>query len=272
MHMSHKYASLPPRSTLVLKYGGSAMAGLPGEEVLAEVAALHAQGHGVLLVHGGGPEIDSALAAAGLASERIDGLRVTTEATLAVTEMVLCATINKRLVRALVAAGVRAVGISGEDDGLLRARRSQRYDGKLGFVGEGVACEPRLLHALLAAGIVPVVAPLALSKDATHALNVNADEAAGAVAGAMRAAALLFVTDVARLRAVADDPASAIDRLTVAQARAFLLSDACRDGMRPKVRAAIAAHEAGVKAVYLCASGPEAIARALDDQDATVLA
>ena len=271
MHVTNNYAI--PQGLWVVKYGGSARPGAdPSDPLLGEIAALHAAGERIVLVHGGGPEIDEALRERGLGGERIDGLRVTDAASLAVVEMLLCATINKRIVRALRARGARAVGISGQDDGTLQARRSMRFEGRLGAVGERVSCDARLIEAILAMPAIPVLAPLALERDGAEALNVNADEAAAAVAAALRARALFFVTDIARVRAVASDPASGIDRLSPAAARALLDSAECRDGMRPKLRAAIAAREGGAEAVYICLAGPGALRAARERHDATIVA
>lgn len=271
MHMTHNYA-IPPGISVV-KYGGSTRPGAEARDpLLDEIAALHAAGERIVLVHGGGPEIDEALRERSIEGERIDGLRATDDRSLAVVEMLLCATINKRIVRALRARGARAVGISGEDDGTLQAQRSTRFEGRLGAVGEQVICDPRLLAAILAMPAIPVLAPLALEIDRAAALNVNADEAAAAVAAALRASALFFVTDIARVRAVASDPGSGIDRFSPESARAFLDSAECRDGMRPKLRAAIAAREGGAEAAYICLAGPGALRAARDRHDASIIA
>jgi len=267
----HSYAI--PLKLWIVKYGGSAHPGAaPEDPLLDEIAELHAAGERVLLVHGGGPEIDTALRERGIGGERFDGLRATDERSLATIEMVLCATINKRIVRALQERGATAVGISGQDGGTLRAHRSSRFNGRLGAVGERVACDPRLLETLLTMPAIPVLAPLALDIADARALNVNADEAAAAVAAAFPASALFFVTDIERVRAVASDPRSGIDRFTVSTARAFLNGEQCRDGMRPKIRAAIEACEGGAEAAYICLARPGALRAARDCNDATIVA
>jgi acetylglutamate kinase len=266
MHMTNSYAS-----TLVVKYGGNAM-GVDGlDPVLAEIAELHHAGTPIVLVHGGGPEIDRWLALRGVQTERIDGLRVTDAVTLEVTEAVLCATVNKRIVRELIGNDVRAIGVSGEDAALLRARIVRGSHGEdLGFVGGETQCDPALLHDLLAAKYLPVVAPLALALDAPHALNVNADAAAAAIASALKARAFVQITNVARVLADPVNPASAIDTMTLDEARAFAQSPACSGGMYPKVQAAITAVAAGAQASFICAAGPGVIARAMHG-DATVV-
>jgi acetylglutamate kinase len=269
MHMSHNYAS-----TLVVKYGGGAMSEEPHESpdpVLLEIAALRRERH-VVLVHGGGPEIDAALARVGVQTPRIDGLRVTDAATLEVTEAVLCATINKRLVRAALGLGMPAVGISGEDGAMLVARRATAANGRdLGYVGSVEKIDARLVLALLEAAFLPIVAPLAIARDARHAYNVNADLAAAAIAGALGAAAFVVITNVSRVRRDAEDPASGIDRLTPEEALRFAAGDACRSSMKPKVAAAAYAVNAGAAASYICAGKPNAIESALRG-DATVIA
>ena len=262
--MEHKYST-----PLVVKYGGSALgtAGHPEAEraskgggqdpVLASAVALHRRGSPVVLVHGGGPEIDRWLAERNVPTRRVDGLRVTDDATLEVTEAVLCATVNKRIVRTCAALGAKAVGISGEDAGTLVAKRALGSKGEdLGYVGEVTSCDPVLIDLLLDAGYLPVVAPLAVAEDKAHAYNVNADLAAAALAGALRAHAFVMITDVERVRRDPSDPASGIDRMSLAQARAFMQTPACEGGMKPKMHAAIAAVDAGAATAYICAQQP----------------
>jgi len=253
--MEHNYSS-----PLVVKYGGNAMG--EGGGLLPELVQLHLDGTPVVLVHGGGPEIDRWLAQRNVPTRRVDGLRVTDEATLEVTEAVLCATINKRLVRACAALGAKAVGISGEDADTLVAQTAHGSHGEdLGFVGEVTACDPSLINLLLAANYLPVVAPLAVAPDDAHAYNVNADLAAAAIAGAVRARAFVMITNVERVRRDPKDPNSGIGRLTLEEARAFVDTPACEGGMRPKMLAAIAAVESGAAASYICS--PQSIAAAL---------
>lgn len=254
---------------IVVKYGGNAMEPGADDPVLADCAALHAAGHRIVLVHGGGPQIDAALARRGVPEERIEGLRVTDAATLEVVEAVLCATVNKQLVRALGRYGVQAAGVSGQDAGLLRARRT---DPRLGYVGEVGEVDPSLLLALLGAGFLPVVAPLALDWDETEGrLNVNADSAAGAIAGALDADAYVVVTDVEGVRRDLADPGSAVPRLTAAEAVAWLADGTLTGGMRPKMRGVLDALGHGARRALIAGAGPEAIRRALDGRGTEVL-
>lgn len=271
--MTHNYAS-PLGRTLVVKYGGNAFAD-PGQPdpVLSELALLQAGGARIVLVHGGGPEIDAALARDGTPTARVEGLRITDERSLEIIEALLCGTINKRFVRACAAVGMRAVGLSGQDDALLVAGFARSTGGaSLGYVGHIVATNTALLDCLLDRGLLPIIAPLAVARDGTHALNVNADFAAAALAAALRADAFIAITNVARVLRDPADERSGIAELSLAEASAFERSDACRAGMKPKLAAAIEAVRGGCAASYICAAMPGAIAGALDRGEATRIA
>lgn len=266
MHMLHKFASV-----VVVKYGGNAMGESDGA-LLAELADLRAAGHAVILVHGGGPEIDEALGKRGLQTRRVDGLRVTDADALEVAEAVLCATANKRLVRLCLRHGIPAIGISGQDGGLIRARRALSPAGRdIGFVGAIASVDPAPLIALLQAGYLPIVSPIAVDADARHAYNVNADTVAGAIAAALKADAYVALTNVERVLRDPSDPASAIDCLSMSDARAFAGSHACASGMKPKMLAAIDAVAGGAHRAYICGAKPGAIAGALAG-NATIIA
>jgi acetylglutamate kinase len=250
---------------IVLKYGGNAMAvDDAADPTLDEVAAFAARGDRVVLVHGGGPQIDAELRAKGIREVRVAGLRATGAAARDVVEYVLCGTVNKALVRALGARSTRAVGISGEDGGLLTARRAAAIDGvDLGYVGEIEAVDPRAVAALLDAGYVVVVAPLALDAAGGGALNCNADTAAGALAGALRADAYVAITNVAGVRRDVRDPESVIPRLSLDDAERCLADGTFVDGMIPKMRAAIEAVRGGARRAVVAGAGPGAIDAAL---------
>lgn len=248
------------------------MGGAADAAVFEELAELRAAGHAVILVHGGGPEIDEALKRRGIVTPRVDGLRVTDEAALEVAEAVLCATANKRLVRLCLQNGINAIGISGQDGGLIRARRAAAPSGgDLGFVGEIVSVDPTAVLALLDAGYLPIVSPIAVDEPATYAYNVNADTVAGAIAGAIAADAYVALTNVERVLRDPRDPATAIDRFSLAEARDFADSEACASGMKPKMLAAIDAVVRGARQACICAAGSGAIAGALGG-NATVIA
>jgi acetylglutamate kinase len=268
MHMSYNYASA--ENPLVVKYGGHAMT-READPVLEEIAARWNGGEAIVLVHGGGPEIDAALARSGVSTQRVDGLRVTDAATLQIAEAVLCATINKRIVRALLALGVKAVGLCGQDGAMLVADRAQSAGGQdLGFVGDVTTTDVRALRALLDAGLLPVVAPVGVAARGEWALNVNADLAAGAIAAALKADAFVSITDVPRVYRDPDDPGSGIEEISLEEARVFEATGACRSSMKPKLRSAIAAVEGGVARAYICRSTIRPIAQAFAG-DATLI-
>jgi acetylglutamate kinase len=232
---------------IVLKYGGNAMTAGAEDPVLDEIAAMSRAGTSLVLVHGGGPQIDAALRAQGIPEERVEGLRVTSAAARDVVEAVLCGSVNKDLVRGLIARGARAFGCSGQDGALLTVRRMRITGHDLGFVGEPAHVDAELLRGLLALGVLPVIAPLGLEPDEGVALNLNADTVAGAIAAALRADAYVVLTNVAGVRRDLGDPASVIPRLTLDEAHGFLADGTFSAGMRPKMRAAIEAVTGGAR-------------------------
>lgn len=250
---------------LVVKYGGNAMSALEDDPVLADcVSLVNDEDHRLVLVHGGGPAIDAALKERGIVEKRLAGLRVTGRNSLDVVESVLCATVNKALVRALCGLGVSAVGVSGEDAGMLVARAAPPVDGEsLGFVGEVASVHPLLVEVLLEHRFVPVVAPLGVAEDSSSAFNINGDTAAGALAGALRADAFIAITDVAKIRERLDDPSSAIDRLSLARAKQWRSEGKLAGGMLPKVDACFEALQRGAKRAIVAGAGPKAVQNAL---------
>ncbi len=217
---------------LVIKLGGSALD--YQRDVLEDVIWLHRLGALPALVHGGGHEIDRMLKRLGLERRFHEGLRVTDGATLDVVRMTLVGKVNSELVQAITALGGRAIGLSGLDGGMLRARL---VDERLGFVGavEEVHVEP--IEALEAAGFIPVVAPLALGADGS-ALNVNADDAAADLARALHAAKLIYISDVPGI--LADDGAL-LSELTVEQTCQLIADGVICGGMIPKAEACLRA-------------------------------
>jgi acetylglutamate kinase len=259
---------------LVVKYGGAAM-GSPTDPdpILDDCAQRVRAGDRLVIVHGGGPRIDAELRDRGIPQKRVEGLRVTDAATLSVTESVLCGRVNKALVRAALARMMPAAGLSGQDARLLIAEPAVDGQGRsLGFVGRITGVSPQILVVLLEQRFVPIVAPLGVSADASTALNINADTAAGAIAGALRADAYVAVTNVDRVRLNVDDPSSGIEKMTVAEAERHLASGAFDGGMRPKVESAIDALALGAGRSLICGSGPQAITRALNGEATTIIA
>jgi acetylglutamate kinase len=241
-------------STAVVKYGGNALADGDGPGALvtfaADVALLHSVGVRVVVVHGGGPQISALSARLGLEARFVDGLRVTDAATLDIVKMVLLGQVNPRIVGAVTAAGAPAVGVSGTDGTLLRTRT---LDPRLGHVGAVEQVNPRVLHALLDQGAVPVVAPVGRSQDGTEH-NVNADTVAGAVATALRADKLIYLTNVPGLYesfGAGDVEPTLLDRVTLDRLRTLLDAGALHAGMVPKIASVVAALDGGVSHAHL---------------------
>lgn len=229
-------------SGVVVKAGGAALADPAWLERFAAAAA-HAAGP-LLIVHGGGPEISAVSRALGVPVEWREGRRVTTPAVLDAASMVLSGLVNKRIVAALVHAGVDAIGLSGIDGGLVRADVAQA--GALGRVGVVRAVRTELLQAYRAQGTTVVLSPISLGPDG-GALNVNADEVAAAVASAVQAAELLFLTDVAGVRR----EGATLAALAPVEAAALVRSGIATGGMALKLGAALAALDAGVTTVRI---------------------
>lgn len=228
---------------LVLKIGGNE---LDDPAFVAELARVVAGLRPApVLVHGGGKEIGQIQQALGGAPRFVAGLRYTDEAALHAAEMVLCGLVSTRLVAALTAAGADALGLSGVDRGLIRVAKAQHPAGDLGRVGRPVAVRAELLRELLAQGVVPVIAPISLGPDGPY--NVNADEAAGAIAGALADAEVVFVTNVPGVL-VAGQLAA---QLSAAAIEALIADSTIHGGMIPKVRAALTALDAGVRAARI---------------------
>ena len=226
-------------SLQVIKIGGAALA---DASWLARFAAQASSAQRRIIVHGGGPEVSALSQQLGLQVQWNGGRRVTSDAALDIASMVLTGRINKRIVRALCAAGVPALGVSGEDAGLIQARVTQ--GGALGHVGEVVSVRSDLLIQWLAGGLVPVISPISVTSE-FEALNVNADEVATAVANAVNADEFLFLTDVPAVR----DAQSARSALDTVEAQELITAQIATGGMSVKLAAAIAALHAGVQRV-----------------------
>jgi acetylglutamate kinase len=256
---------------VVVKYGGHAM----GEEETAlrfgrDIALLEQVGVSPVVVHGGGPQINAMLKRLNVQSTFVQGLRVTDEAMLDVVEMVLAGPVNKQVAEAITRAGAMAVGISGKDGGLVRARkvtRTVRDPGSnleqvldLGFVGEPESIDTKVLKLMIGADIVPVVAPVGVGADG-QTYNINADTVAGAIAGALGAERLLVLTDVAGVKG---PDGVLIPEMTVARVKQGIAEGWINAGMIPKVETCIYAIERGVKgAVILDGRVPHAVLREL---------
>lgn len=232
-------------TTHIIKLGGNEIDLAEFLESFAQIVA--ALPTPPIIVHGGGKEVTALGTKLGLVERRIDGLRVTDEAYLQVVEIVLVGAINKRLVRTLNRAGVQAVGLSGADASLMRAEPLRHPAGDLGYVGQITQVNTHFLQMLLAQNIVPVIAPIGLGGDGC-AYNINADHAALAIAKAMDADALLFVTNVPGVKL----DGNVIPQLSAREIEAHIASGQISGGMIPKVRAATDAVAAGVRSVVIC--------------------
>jgi acetylglutamate kinase len=229
--------------TVVIKYGGHAMSEAELRASFAmDVVLLKYVGLRPVIVHGGGPQIGEVLARFGRESRFVDGLRVTDDETMAVVEMVLGGRVNHEIVELVQQGGGRALGLTGSDGGLLRVRRRLHRGRDIGRVGEVESVDPSAIRAVADAGFVPVVAPIGVdARGLTH--NVNADEAAGAIARALGAEKLLLLTDV---EGVKDAAGRVIPRLSSEEARKLAGEGVLREGMIPKVQCCIDALAGGV--------------------------
>jgi acetylglutamate kinase len=237
--------------TIVVKYGGNAMKnGQLKKAVIEDVVFLYKAGVRVVLVHGGGPEIEAMLKALSIESRFVDGLRYTDSRTMEVVQMVLCGRVNKDLTALAVQSGVTAIGLSGIDGGLLKAHKTA---GDLGFVGDIDEVNTGLLAVLLDAGLLPVVSTVALSMetDGPLSLNINADTAATRIACAMKAETLVVMTDIAGILRTVSDPGSLIPRITADEIPGLKKSGVITGGMIPKVDGAVKAIENGVQDVLI---------------------
>jgi acetylglutamate kinase len=234
--------------TVLVKYGGHAMGGSSaGDTFAGDIVLLKQVGINPIVVHGGGPQIGEMLKRLGIQSRYIDGLRVTDAATMEVVEMVLAGTVNKQLVAAINSAGGCAVGLSGKDGGLIRARKLTRNGADLGFVGEPERIEGAVLATFRQSDIVPVIAPIGIGA-AGETYNINADTVAGAVAAAVKASRFLLLTDVP---GVLDGEKRLISELSAAQARRLIADGTISGGMIPKVETCLDAVDGGVEAAVI---------------------
>ncbi|HEY8264436.1 MAG TPA: acetylglutamate kinase [Methyloceanibacter sp.] len=246
------------RKTVVVKFGGHAM----GDAELAanfarDIVLLKQAGVNPVVVHGGGPQIGSLLERLNIRSEFKGGLRVTDRETVDVVEMVLAGSVNKEIVTAINAQGGKAVGISGKDANLMRARKIERMwkdpDSNieeildLGFVGEPIAVDPHIIDVIVQSDLIPVVAPIGLSPNG-ETLNINADTFAAALATAMKAKRLLLLTDV---EGVLDKNGQLIKSLTTSEAQELIEDGTISGGMIPKIEGCLDVIAEGVEAVVI---------------------
>jgi acetylglutamate kinase len=237
--------------TVVVKYGGNALAGTSEHDALAlfaeDVVLMRLVGMRPVVVHGGGPQISELMARLGMEATFVDGLRVTDAKTVEVARMVLKGQVNPQLVAAINVHGNFAVGVSGVDGGLIRARPRDR---RLGYVGDVTEINPAVVDRLLDDEFIPVIATIG-SDETGQAYNINADTVAGAIAEALRAEKLVYLTDIEGLRRDVDDPTSLIRQATADELDAMIADGAIAGGMIPKVQSCTGAVRRGVRRAHI---------------------
>ena len=233
---------------VVVKYGGNAMINEQlKQQVMEDIVLLWLIGVKIVLVHGGGPEINDLMNRLGKKAEFVDGLRVTDKETVDIVQMVLAGKVNKTLVNLLEMKGGRAMGISGMDGRLIEAKVK---DERLGYVGDIVKINIKPVNDLLEKGYIPVISTIGIDREG-NAYNINGDTAAAYVAGALNAERLIMMTDIAGILRDKDDPSTLIPEITVAQAQELYDEGVISGGMIPKVDCCIEALREGVKNVII---------------------
>jgi len=236
-------------ATIVVKYGGNAMVDPDLAARFAEdIVLLQAVGIRPVVVHGGGPQIGDLMARLGKESEFRDGLRVTDAETLDIARMVLVGKVNRDIVSSINVHAPIAVGLSGEDAGLITA--TLRDGGDLGFVGDVASVNPAIIERLLAENLIPVVSTIGADL-AGQAYNINADAVAGAIAAALGAEKVIYLTDIAGLLRDVDDPSSLISRVSAPELGTLIADGVLAGGMIPKIEACLAALDGGVGSAHL---------------------
>lgn len=238
------------RKIIVVKYGGSAMSNEELQKnVIKDVALLKLVGFKPIIVHGGGKEISRWVGKVGKEAKFVNGLRVTDDETMEIAEMVL-SKVNKRLVTMVQSLGVKAVGISGKDGGLLKVEKKYADGEDIGYVGEITDVDPQVIYDLLENDFIPIIAPIGLD-DEFNTYNINADDAACAIAKAVHAEKLAFLTDIEGLYKDINDKSSFISRLTASQAEELIGGGFIGGGMLPKLNNCTSAIRNGVNRVHI---------------------
>jgi acetylglutamate kinase len=238
------------RRIIVIKYGGSAMANKELQNnVIKDVALLKLVGFKPIIVHGGGKEISRWVEKTGKKAEFINGLRVTDEETMELAEMVLNK-VNKQLVSMVEQLGIRGIGISGKDGGMLTVEKKYSEGQDIGFVGDVNQVNPEIIHDLLEKDYLPIIAPIGMDEFG-NAYNVNADDAACAIAKAVKAEKLAFLTDIEGVYKDVEDKSSFVSRMTVSEVNDFIEDGFATGGMIPKLLNCSSAAEEGVNRVHI---------------------
>lgn len=239
--------------TVVVKYGGNAMLNEELKQaVMKDIVLLNTIGVKVVLVHGGGPEINKMLERVGKESKFINGLRYTDKETMEIVQMVLTGKLNKAIVGILLQEGGRAVGISGVDSGLLRAKKIDRDGNDLGFVGEVTKVHPEIINDLLEKDFIPVISTVAIGETGDQSLyNINADTAAAKIAVALKAEKFVQLTNVAGVLKDVNDPKSLITRIPMPTVPQLIENGTIAGGMIPKVECCMIALKGGVPRTHI---------------------
>ena len=241
--------------TFVIKYGGSIMSNNAAKEAFVEdIALMTRAGIKVVIVHGGGPLINTWVNKTGGENKFIKGLRVTNKDTMEIVEMVLSGNVNKRLSSILSIRGLNAIGISGKDSNLIQAKKKFVYDNSkkidIGFVGEVVNINKELLLNMLSSGYIPVISPVGSDKEG-NSYNINADYAAAAISGVLKAEKLLIMTDIDGVYTDITDPSTLLSSITVEETKEYINQGIVYGGMIPKLECCVAAINKGTKNVHL---------------------
>ncbi len=234
--------------TIVIKFGGNAMVDEDLKRNFArDIVLMKLVGMNPVVVHGGGPQISTLLSRIGKKSEFIDGLRVTDRETMDVVEMVLGGLVNKEIVASINAQGGKAVGLTGKDGSLIRARKLRRGEADYGHVGEIDSIDPALVHSLDEVSFIPVIAPIGVGPDG-QAYNINADTVAGKLASTLGAEKLILLTNT---KGVLDAAGNLLTGLSTSQTEGLIADGVIHGGMLPKVECALDAVRAGVKTAVI---------------------
>jgi acetylglutamate kinase len=241
--------------TFVIKYGGSTMKNKSAKKAFIEdVVLLKLVGINIVIVHGGGPSISDLLKELGIKAEFINGLRVTDKKTMEIVEMVLSGKVNKEITAELCNHGISALGLSGRDGNLIEARKKYLYqEGEaldIGYVGEVVSINKKLLLDLLEKGHLPVISPVGCDKEG-NSYNINADYVASSISSVLKAEKLILLSDVEGLYKDINDPSSFISVIDVEKAKEYIKSGIIQGGMIPKIECCIEGIERGTKNVHL---------------------
>ena len=238
--------------TVVIKYGGNAMISDElRKAVISDIILLRLVGINVVVVHGGGPEINQMLKKTGKESRFVNGLRYTDEETMNIVQMVLCGKVNKDLVATLNRAGGNALGLCGLDGGMLKAVRNREDGVDYGLVGRIVAVDPKVIHDAIRDGFIPVISTVAQGVDEETSYNVNADTAAAKIAIALGAEKLILLTDVRGLLRDKDDDSTLISRVTISEVPELIKSGVISGGMIPKTECCVDAVRSGVSRTHI---------------------